>query len=65
MNKPSFPNALAQETSELRLAPKPEKAKDGRINATLRISPEGLEALKNIAAAKLIRVSGAMRPSFH
>ncbi len=56
MKKPSFSDALA---------PKPEpapleratKAKDNRINTTLRISPEGLEALKNVAAAKRIRVN--------
>jgi hypothetical protein len=33
------------------------RAADNRINTTLRISPEGLEALKNIAAAKRIRVN--------
>jgi hypothetical protein len=33
------------------------KAADDRINTTLRISPQGLEALKNIAAAKRIRVN--------
>lgn len=33
------------------------KPKDDRINTTLRISPEGLEALKNVAAAKRIRVN--------
>ena len=57
MKKPSFTAALAQrETSE----PEPpvrQKPKDDRINTTLRISPEGLEALKNIAAAKRIRVN--------
>ena len=35
-------------------APKP---RDDRIATTLRISPKGLEALKNIAAAKRIRVN--------
>jgi hypothetical protein len=33
------------------------RALDDRISTTLRISPEGLEALKNIAAAKRIRVN--------
>ena len=33
------------------------KPTDGRINTTLRISPQGLEALKNVAAAKRIRVN--------
>jgi hypothetical protein len=33
------------------------RAADDRINTTIRISPEGLEALKNVAAAKRIRVN--------
>lgn len=56
MKKPTFTAALAKEQE----APAPEapaKAKDDRINTTLRISPEGLEALKNVAAAKRIRVN--------
>ena len=53
--KPSFTAALEQAKAapEEKLA----KAKDDRINTTLRISPEGLEALKNVAAAKRIRVN--------
>lgn len=55
MKKPSFSEALAQPVA----APEPprEKPKDDRISTTLRISPEGLEALKVIAAAKRIRVN--------
>lgn len=59
MKKPSFTAALAQEApaaDEPITAPK-WKPKDERINTTLRISPEGLEALKNVAAAKRIRVN--------
>lgn len=62
MKKPSFSAALAQDHTPV---PAPSKAslvkatktKDDRINTTLRISPEGLEALKNVAAAKRIRVN--------
>ena len=59
MKKRSFTDALAQaQTAEVAPAEdRPAKPKDGRINTTLRISPEGLEALKNIAAAKRIRVN--------
>lgn len=60
MKKPSFSAALAQTAvSEGEAAPAmaQTKPKDDRINTTLRISPEGLEALKNIAAAKRIRVN--------
>ena len=55
MKKPTFTAALAQEAP----APEAPKAKpsDDRINTTLRISPEGLEALKNVAAAKRCRVN--------
>jgi hypothetical protein len=57
VKKPSFSAALAQEASvEVAVAPKP-KPRDDRINTTVRISPEGLEALKNVAAAKRIRVN--------
>lgn len=56
MKKPSFSAALAQEAPvEVAVAPKPKK--EDRINTTVRISPEGLEALKNVAAAKRIRVN--------
>lgn len=62
MKKPSFSAALAQDRTpevlpEETVPLKPAKAKDDRINTTLRISPEGLEALKNIAAAKRSRVN--------
>ncbi len=59
MKKPSFTAALAQEAPEPAepTVPLKGKPKDDRINTTLRISPEGLEALKNIAAAKRIRVN--------
>lgn len=59
MKKPTFTAALAQNEA----APPPEqplpkaKPKDDRVNTTLRISPEGLEALKVVAAAKRIRVN--------
>jgi hypothetical protein len=59
VKKPTFTAALAQALPP----PAPEaveskaKPKDDRINTTLRISPEGLEALKNVAAAKRIRVN--------
>lgn len=59
MKKPSFTTALAaKEAVAEKEAPLPAaKPKDDRINTTLRISPEGLEALKNVAAAKRIRVN--------
>ncbi len=37
--------------------PRAKITKDDRINTTLRISPAGLEALKNVAAAKRVRVN--------
>ncbi len=55
MKKPTFSEALRPVEPEA--IPAPEKAKDDRINTTLRISPEGLEALKNVAAAERIRVN--------
>lgn len=55
MKKPSFSEAMASQPTEP--APVKEKVSDGRINTTLRISPDGLEALKNVAAAKRIRVN--------
>lgn len=58
MKKPTFTAALAQDRPEQPEAPPAAgKPKDNRINTTLRISPEGLEALKNVAAAKRIRVN--------
>lgn len=60
MKKSSFSAALAQTAApeaEAVLATTQTKPKDDRINTTLRISPEGLEALKNVAAAKRIRVN--------
>lgn len=59
MKKPTFSAALAQDqpAQAEALRPTPSKPKDNRINTTLRISPEGLEALKNVAAAKRIRVN--------
>ncbi len=59
MKKPTFTAALAQEVTatEEPVTAQKEKPKDDRINTTLRISPEGLEALKNVAAAKRIRVN--------
>ena len=55
--KPTFSAALAKEQAEPEPVAAPVKVKDDRINTTLRISPEGLEALKNVAAAKRIRVN--------
>jgi predicted DNA binding CopG/RHH family protein len=55
VKKPTFTAALAKEQETAPEAP--TKPKDDRINTTLRISPEGLEALKNVAAAKRIRVN--------
>jgi hypothetical protein len=55
VKKPTFTAALAKEQETAPEAP--AKSKDDRINTTLRISPEGLEALKNVAAAKRIRVN--------
>ena len=61
MKKPSFSAALAKDVaSESVAAPamvEPSKTKDDRIGTTLRISPEGLEALKNVAAAERLRVN--------
>ena len=56
MKKPSFSAALAME-QEAPAPERPPKVTDDRINTTLRISPAGLEALKNIAAAKRCRVN--------
>lgn len=57
--KPSFTAALAQAEPPPEEAPAPArpKPKDDRINTTVRISPEGLEALKVVAARKRIRVN--------
>jgi hypothetical protein len=60
VKKPTFTAALAQDappSPEQAVATPKAKPKDDRINTTLRISPEGLEALKNVAAAKRIRVN--------
>jgi hypothetical protein len=57
VKKPTFSAALAKEQAEPIADAPPVKAKDDRINTTLRISPEGLEALKNVAAARRIRVN--------
>jgi hypothetical protein len=56
VKKPTFTDALAKQ-QEAAPEAAPTKPKDDRINTTLRISPEGLEALKNVAAAKRIRVN--------
>ncbi len=56
--KPTFSDALANEgTSPPAAEPVAAKPKDDRINTTIRISPAGLEALKNVAAAKRVRVN--------
>jgi hypothetical protein len=47
----------SQEPASEPPAPHKGKVSDGRINTTIRISPDGLEALKNVAAAKRIRVN--------
>ena len=60
MKKPSFSEALAKPTQPTDPPEPKAKAGDGRINTTVRISPEGLEALKNIAAAKRTRVNDLM-----
>jgi hypothetical protein len=57
MKKPTFSAALAQQAEPPPAAEKPAKPADDRINTTLRISPAGLEALKNVAAAKRCRVN--------
>jgi hypothetical protein len=60
VKKPTLTDALAQKAPPAEVSVQPEQkaaAKDDRINTTLRISPAGLEALKNIAAAKRIRVN--------
>lgn len=62
MKKPSFTSALAQDQlaqSDAVAAGQATKegSADDRISTTLRISPKGLEALKNVAAAKRIRVN--------
>lgn len=56
MKKPSFTAALVQEAPPEPAVAK-AKPKDDRINTTIRISPQGLEALKVVAAAKRIRVN--------
>jgi hypothetical protein len=57
VKKPSFTAALAQKEAPESEAPVKPRPKDDRINTTVRISPEGLEALKNVAAAKRIKVN--------
>jgi hypothetical protein len=63
MKKPSFSQALNPPPPEAppvmpSNVPAPSLKKvDDRIVTSLRISPEGLEALKNVAAAKRIRVN--------
>jgi hypothetical protein len=60
VKKPTFSAALAQ-GREQSIDPEPAPAKvratDDRINTTIRISPEGLEALKVVAASKRTRVN--------
>jgi hypothetical protein len=57
--KPTFSDAMANLDAAPEQPPvaMPVKVSDGRINTTIRISPEGLEALKVVAAAKRIRVN--------
>ena len=55
MKKPTFSDTLKPEEPEPTAVV--EKVKDGRTNTTFRISPEGLEALKNVAAKERIRVN--------
>lgn len=56
--KATFSDALASEAAPLPATePAATKPKDDRINTTIRISPAGLEALKNVAAAKRVRVN--------
>lgn len=67
MKKPSFSAALAQDASLAQGSDMPDpvpapaltpvKVSDGRVNTTLRISPQGLEALKIVAASKRCRVN--------
>jgi hypothetical protein len=57
MKKPSFTAALAQDQAPPPPEEKPTKVGDGRINTTFRVSPEGLEALKIVAAEKRTRVN--------
>ncbi len=58
MKKPTFSDAMAKAAPEPEPLPTAKgKPSDGRVNTTIRISPEGLEALKNVAAAKRIRVN--------
>jgi hypothetical protein len=58
VKKPTFTTALTQkEEAETAPSTAKQKPKDDRVNTTIRISPEGLEALKNVAAAKRIRVN--------
>ncbi len=59
MKKPTFSDAMAGQArnSEPGAAEAKEKPSDGRMNTTLRISPEGLRALKNVAADKRVRVN--------
>ena len=55
--KPSFTAALAQQEEAADAPAAKPKPKDDRINTTVRISPEGLRALKVIAADKRVRVN--------
>ena len=57
MRKATFSQALATPPVVAATETPLQKPGDGRISTTLRISPEGLEALKNVAAAKRIRVN--------
>ena len=57
MKKPTFTAALAHDQAPPATVEKPAKVGDGRINTTFRISPEGLEALKIVAAEKRTRVN--------
>ena len=57
MKKTTFTAAMAKDQAGEQAPERVAKPKDDRINTTLRISPAGLEALKNVAAAKRIRVN--------
>ncbi len=55
--KATFTETLAKEQEPALEPTKPAKVGDGRVNTTFRVSPEGLEALKIVAAKERTRVN--------
>ena len=68
MRKPILTDALTRKATPVETAPVPQEAKrerltDQRINTTLRLEPDLLEALKIVAAKERVRVNDLLLES--